>query len=458
MKSISLRLKLFATSVATIIVALALAGYFISSLFAAHVENNLKADLTDQFNRLAAQLDPTSETPTLRSPLANPSFNIPHGGYYWQITDPVTNTRARSRSMWDEQFDLQNLSVLDGRPHTIRIIDPEGTQAIALVQRLQFELPDNAGSRAFDIIVARDLVHFDIAMAKFRQDLFLSLAILAIILFIAAWIQISLGLAPFRAIRDNINAIRTGAAKRMDENHPPEVMPLINEMNEMLDNQEKSMTFARSRASNLAHSLKTHLSVLQSESEDLRAANLEKHADSIEKIGQDMHAIIDHQLRLSRLKTRSPADFFSTPLKDSVNRIVNALQRTPDGRQREFNIDIDPSIQVDMDNSDLIELLGIVLENATKWARTTVSISARRQEGENRPRILLQIHDDGPGLTAPQMARLGERGIRLDEQGTGTGIGLSIAREIMEKNHGTLEFSRAPTGGLQLDITLLSAR
>ncbi len=449
MTSVSLRLKLFATSAATILLALMLAGIAISALFSDHVKRNLTNDLHDQFSRLVAQLDPTIEIPTLKSPMANPSFSIPYGGYYWQITDPASGLQSRSRSMWDAVFELPDLNVLDGRAHTIELIDPEGTPAIAWVQRLQFDL-EGGGARTLDVIVAQDLVHFDIAIAKFRNDLFVFLAILALALFITAWIQISLGLSPFKSIRAEINAIRTGEANRMDKKHPPEVMPIVHEMNKMLKNQEQSITFARTRASNLAHSLKTHLSVMQSESESLRISGQIEHADSIEKLGQDMHSIIDHQLRLSRLKTRTSADFLSTPLRSSVQKVVNALQRTPKGNKLSWHVDIDAHIHVDIDSSDLIELLGILLENATNWAKANVSIFATKQDQT----ITLNISDDGPGLTSVQTEQLGKRGSRLDQQGTGTGIGLSIAKEIVAMNKGKISFNTKEGAGLQVKVTL----
>ncbi|VAW25188.1 hypothetical protein MNBD_ALPHA11-906 [hydrothermal vent metagenome] len=449
MTSVSLRLKLFATSAATILLALLLAGIAISSLFSDHVKRNLTNDLHDQFIRLVAQLDPTIEIPTLKSPMANPSFSIPYGGYYWQITDPASGLQSRSRSMWDAIFELPDLNVLDGRAHTIELIDPEGTPAIAWVQRLQFDL-EGGGARTLDVIVAQDLVHFDIAIAKFRNDLFVFLAILALALFISAWIQISLGLYPFKSIRSEINAIRTGEANRMDKKHPPEVMPIVHEMNKMLKNQEQSITFARTRASNLAHSLKTHLSVMQSESESLRSSGQIEHADAIEKLGQDMHSIIDHQLRLSRLKTRTSADFLSTPLRSSVQKVINALQRTPKGNELSWHIDIDTHIHVDIDSSDLIELLGILLENATNWAKANVNIFATKQDQT----ITLNISDDGPGLTSAQTEQLGKRGVRLDQQGTGTGIGLSIAKEIVAMNKGKISFNTKEGTGLQVKVTL----
>ena len=430
-----------------------MAGFAISSLFADHVENNLKSDLSDQFSRLVALIDPQTEELVLKSTMTNPSFSIPHGGYYWQITDPVSNQRTRSRSMWDEEFNVDDLSLFDGREHIIRIIDPEGTQAIAIIHRLLFDLPDG-NSRTIDIIVARDLVHLDIAIAKFRFDLLLSLLLLAGALSIAAWIQISLGLAPFKALKKDINSIRTGQTKRMSDSHPPEVVPLVEEMNQMLENQDNSINAARDRASNLAHSLKTHLSVLQTESENIRETGQKESADTIEKLGQDMHAIIDHQLRLSRLKTRTASDYFSTPLSSSVARLVNAVERTPDGQRHNWSVEIDNALQVDIDTSDFYELLGIILENAARWARSQVKINAKISE-EN---ICLIVHDDGPGLTPAQAKHLGKRGVRLDEQGTGSGIGLSIATEIATKNKGYINFLSPQKGGLRVEICLPSVK
>ncbi len=421
----------------------------IASLFATHVRKNLEADLSDQFDRLVVLIDPEIPTPTLVAPLANPSFSTPYGGFYWQITNPETQEKSRSRSMWDEEFTVEDINLFNGRQHTINILDPEGTQAIALIQRLQFKL-ENGDFRTFEIIIAEDLVHFELANDAFRDDLFQSLIVLALVLSLAAWIQISLGLAPLNRIKSEIEKIRNGIAKRMNTDHPPEVMPLVDEVNELLQTQEKSISFARTRAGNLAHALKSHLTVLQSEADLLRQSEREQNAQRIEQLGNEMHDIIDHQLRLSRLRTRSSGDHFATPLKHSIDKITATINKTPQASTKTVNVQVPDDIFLNIDAPDLFELIGILLENAMQWAKSTVEISVE----STRDNTTLTIRDDGPGLSQSQLKKIGQRGLRLDEKETGTGIGLSIANEIVTKNRGTIHFSSGPQEGLCVQITL----
>ncbi len=445
----SLRLRLFAASATSIIIALVIAGFVISSLFASHIESSLKSNLSNQFDRLIAQIDPEIDIPTLKAPLADPRFQVPYGDIYWQITNVKTNARSRSRSMWDQEFNLEDKTLFDRKLNIANIIDPEGTLAIAFIQRLQFEKKDGS-FRELDIILAEDLNNFYKATKEFRFDLLRALAILAVALSLAAWVQITLGLAPLSKIKQDISAIRTGSKNRMNDNHPPEVMPLINEVNELLDTQDKSISFARTRASNLAHGLKTALTVLNSEIENIRKSGNQQSAEIIAQNTNDMSAIIDHQLRLSRLKTRSKADHFATPLLKNLNRVVNTLKKTPRGAEIGWHIDISGKIEVNLDEPDLLELIGIIIENATQWANSNIYINANTAQKH----INLIIEDDGKGLSEKQLNLLGKRGLRLDSKGSGTGIGISIANEIVIMNSGELNFAKSSKGGLRVLIQI----
>ncbi len=449
MKQFPLRLRLFAASIISIAIALLIAGFSIATLFSNHVETTTTKDLIAQFDRIVTLIDPKSSPPALRAPLADPAFSKPYGGLYWQISDPKTGQKARSRSMWDEEFNLEDDSLLDGKLHITRLIDPEGTPAIAIVQRLSFEL-DDGSSRILDVIMAEDLNALYEANAKFRGDLAQSLILLALALSVAAWVQITLGLLPLSKIKTQVSAIKSGNKKRLDKDHPKEVMPLINEVNELLDTQEKYINYARERASNLAHGLKTLLSIMSSEANNIREKGNEESAKLIEQTGNDMQAIIDHQLRLSRLKTRSSSVNYKTPLLENINKIIQTISRSPKAEKIKWHTNIDAGLELNIDRADLLELLGIILENGAKWAKENIYITAK----ENKNNIIIIIEDDGKGVAQKQLKLLGKRGIRLDSKGSGTGIGLSIASEIVSMNLGELSFEKSGRGGLKLVIKL----
>jgi signal transduction histidine kinase len=453
MRPPALRLRLLATSAASILVALLLAGVVISALFARHVERDLRAGLGDEMNRIIALLDADAPELAMRQPMSDPRYSTPYGGIYWQVTDETSGATLRSRSVWDKTLVLTEPLPADGGLLETEIVDPEGTPALALARRLDFEL-DAGGTRALTIIAAEDRADLDQAITGFGFELFRALTILAVALFAASWVQIAVGLSPLSLIRRGVNAIRAGRAKALEGRFPVEVLPLVNEVNELLDAQERSISFARARAADLAHGLKTQLTVLNAEAADVRAKGNAEAADAIEQLTADMAETIDHQLRLARLRHRSRSEHYATALSPVVNKVAAALQRTPKGQAINWDVALPEGLAIDLDPSDLTELIGIVCDNAGKWGKARVVIAALGTQDWVR----LTIDDDGEGLPDVAMAALGERGKRLDESRPGSGLGLSIAREIVTLNRGKLGFERSPLGGLRANIDLPPGR
>ena len=189
--------------------------------------------------------------------------------------------------------------------------------------------------------------------------------------------------------------------------------------------------------------------VLNFEAQTLREAGNETSALAIEQLTQDLAGMIDHQLALARLRHRSRIDGQRTPLLPQVLRVVDVLKRTRLGDKLTWTVEVGADVVLDIDPSDLTELLGILLENAMKWAATTVRVTTTGGQP-----ISVLVEDDGPGLTADEIGKLGRRGQRLDERRSGTGIGISIANEIVSLNSGWLKFQRAEIGGLSAEVQI----
>ena len=448
----ALRLRLLVGSTLSISLALVIAGFALATLFSDHVERSLVDDLNAQLNRLVALIDTDRTAPTLTQSMPDPRYEQPLSGLYWQIRDTSSGATATSRSLWDAVISPSKPLPADGSPLVERIPDPDGSAAIATARRLVFDAP-NGGTRTLEVVVAETTRTLDAANAAFRDDLSRDLAILGAALVLAAWVQVTLGLAPLSAIRKGVSAVRSGESKRLAGSFPVEVLPLVNEVNALLDTQETSIAFARARASDLAHGLKTNLTVLNVEAQELRKAGNEKSAIAIEELTQDLARTIDHQLALSRLRHRSRGEVYQTPLRPQIVRVIDTLNRTPLGSALDWSVDVSDDVGVDIDPPDLTELLGVLLENATKWARRRIEVAVVAENGGT-----LTIEDDGPGLTPEQITRLDSRGRRLDEQKSGTGIGISIAREIVTLNAGALAFDRSIMGGLAVRIRLPGMR
>lgn len=448
----SLRLRLLLLAAASLIVVLIVAGFAFASTFAGHTQRVLEARLLAELNRVVALVDAAADQPGLRRPMPDARYETPAGGIYWQIRDPATGVTSRSRSLWDVVLAPTPLPT-GGDTATVSSTGPDGQRVLVVGQSLAFERQSTT-DRQLEVMVAEDLADVDAANAAFQSDLIRSLAILALILMATSWATIELGLAPLARIKQGIARVRFGGAKSLSGAYPSEVMPLINEVNELLETQERSIEFSRERAADLAHGLKTSLTLLNGEAFELERAGNMASARRIEQLTGSMTATVDHQLRLSRLRHRVRGDGQSTPLAEAVRKVVAAVKATPAGRQLEWEALVEDDPKVAVDAMDLSELLGIVLENAAEWARSKVAVDARL-EGE---RVRLLIMDDGPGLDDAALATIGKRGKRLDEQRPGTGLGLAIAREIVSLNGGTIAFSRAGAGGLAVAIELPFAR
>lgn len=449
MKFASLRLRQLALAAASLVLVLVVAGYAFAAIFADHTQRSLASRLTAELDRLVAVTDATLALPELTTPLPDARYDTPAGGIYWQLLDPATTERVRSRSLWDTTLAA---SATGDEVITERTAGPAGQTVLVVSQTLTFEGP-NGTERPLQLAVAENLADVEAANAAFRSDLIRALTIIALALLGTYWLTVEIGLAPLKRIKRDVGRVRSGEAHTLEGPYPTEVVPLVTEVNDLLALQEQSIEFARERAADLAHGLKTSLTLMNGEAFELQRTGQAEAAGRIEQLTERMTETIDHQLKLSRLRHRVRSDRHVTPLAEVAGKVVAAVRATPKGRELAWKTEIPAGLVARLDAMDLSELLGVVLENAAEYASHAVHLSAR-QDGE---RAVIAIVDDGPGLDEAAIARLGERGRRLDEARPGSGLGLAIAREIVTLNGGTLSFARAPEGGLAVTIEIGAA-
>ena len=323
--------------------------------------------------------------------------------------------------------------------------------------------------------VALDRRELAQARRDFAADVAPYLVLLGVVLVLAAWFQVRIGLAPLDAVRLGVRAIRSGAAQRLPTDFPDEVLPLAEEVNSLLDAQERAIERARAWTADLAHGLKTPLVVLAADAQRLRGAGQSALADDLDDLAQSMRRRVDRELIRARVRARvgnragartdrgvgvppnpvgraaSAADA-GADLPDTLRRVIRALERTPNGARLQWDLDTPERLRVAILPEDLLELLGNVLENAANWAQRLVKI----QVGAGDP-VLVQIEDDGPGVPADRLERLGQRGLRLDERSQGNGLGLAIAQDICDAYGNDLAFSPADLGGLAVTLHLRQA-
>jgi len=443
----SLRLRLLAGAALWIAAALILAGLAIVYLFVDNIEANARLGLRASLSRVVALLDPASSPPALEGALPDPRYDSPDSGIYWQIENLATHELGRSRSLFD--FTLAPPQALvDGRENFVTLGGPDGQSLLALIRTVRFD-----DEHSYRVILAENRAPLNESIARFGLQLTLALIIVGLVLAAAALLQVRLGLGPLDALRAGIEAVRKGRRDRLPTDYPAEVQGLVSEVNELLAAQEQSVRFAQERASDLAHGLKTPLAVLGTIAADLRNSGNDASAGNLDVLASEMAERIDYQLRLSRLRLRPRTHEFSANLEDAVSRTLAVIRRTPEGEHLTIETHLEPFL-VDIEPRDLIELVGALTENAAKWARSRVDVEAKREDGT----ALLRIADDGPGLSAEDITRIGQRGQRLDETSKGSGLGVAIAHEIAALNGGSIQFGRASIGGLEVLVSLPLAR
>lgn len=450
MRQGSLRLRLLAAGAASILVALAIAGFGLLLLFERHVERRMAAELGSHLNQLVSSLARAADgTLDIGVPPAEPRFLQPLSGLFWQIADEGTNTVLRSRSLWDATLPLPPDVPTAGELHQHTIPGPGGVTLMAVERRIA--TPASLGSGTIRAVVAVDHAEVHAAGLAFASDLVPSLALLAAVLIAAAWIQVSVGLRPLDAIRRRLAQVRSGKAGRLGTAFPDEVRPLVAEVDHLLDEQEKAIARARARAADLAHGLKTPLTVLSADAEELRARGDTRLADEIETVTAGMRRHVERELVRARTGMRARTGLVQ-PVRPVIEQVVKVLRRTPQGQRLSWEIEGTDGLTMRMDAQDLAEILGNLAENAAAWAAGTVRIVGRR----DRDAVILQIEDDGPGVPEEQIDTVLARGGRLDETRPGTGLGLAIVGDLVEAYGGSFALQRSPLGGLLAKVRLPS--
>lgn len=456
----SLRWRLLGLTLVAVALALIGAGLLISSLFRTHVTAQFDTQLLRQLDQLTAALEPDAQQrPQLKAPLSDPRWHTPYSGLYWQIealapagATPSPGPLLRSRSLWDSELALPPDDLGRGELHHHQIPGPDGQGLLALERRVQFVSADPAAP-GWRLTVAADMAELESAVASFSRQLALSLSVLGIALLLAAWAQVSLGLLPLRKLQAAVLSIRQGREQRLSGAFPAEVDPLVQDFNHVLDQNDQVVKRARQMAGNLAHAIKTPLAVLGNLAADQTTDRGAWAGQLREQVASIRHQV-DWHLGRARAAGAGIAGLRTdvAPVVDGLVRVMRKVHAQREGRP-ELLITVAPlpeNLQFAGESQDLQEMLGNLLDNACKWARSRVLLVASHAEGQLR----ISIEDDGPGLSEAERSRVFERGVRADERTPGTGLGLDIARELASLYQGEVRLGVSALGGLQAELTL----
>lgn len=444
MTRLSLRLRLAIAGAGATALALGLAGVGLVALFGTHVERRALAELSVHLDQVIAGLERRGDALVLATPPADPRFSRPYGGLYWQIEAGATDLRARS--LWDYALPLPEDTPQDGAPHVHQVPGPQGGPVLVLERRVS--LPDSLGGGAARAAVAMEAADLVQARRDFARDMTPYLALLALVLVAAGWAQLVVGLRPLRRLGARLSDLRRGDSARMGTDWPGEVQPLAAGMDALLAEREADIERARARAGDLAHGLKTPLQALMGETARLRDAGHGTAADAIESVADAMQRHVTREL--ARTRSAARARHARADVGQVVERVISVLRRTPEGGRLDWQVSGARGLMAMIDESDLAEALGALAENAAHHAvmRVTVLVS-KSDDG----RVHLELADDGPGIPEARLVDLMRRGARLDESGPGEGLGLAIARDIVEGAGGCLRLENGARG-LRVTVVL----
>ena len=440
--------------VATIWISILLfaGGFALDRVLTGSLVRNFDSQLEYVVNAMiaASEIGPEGEVRFNRPP-ADQRFIETYSGLYFQITDvPANHCRQQvesplcypSRSLWDRRLRIDD-SYFHVRPHFYTSKEFEG-EPLRIVER-DVILPGSATRWRFQVAQSRE--GLDAQIRELRNTLIWSFAVLGLGLVVLAALQTFYGLWPLRRVRKEVVAIRSGTKTRVPEAFPDEIQPLTEEINQLLAHSEAQAEEARRHAGNLAHALKTPLTVITNSA----TAQDPDLADTVCREATTMRRQVDHHLARARAIGRRA----SAQARARVWTSLEAVQRAVDRMYEEVTVDIagDKAADARVERQDLDEMLGNLVENAAKYGHGRVFVTVEQNHDKM---IDIVVEDDGPGIPQAQRSELFTRGKRLDTTGKpGTGLGLAIVRDVAEIYGGTVTLEESEDlGGLLARLSL----
>ena len=417
-------------------------GSSIVLIFQRHLEKRVHLELEKQITQLLASVEVVEGGKiVLSQQLADPRFSLPLSGLYWQI-DFDGKSQARSLSLGDQKLLVPTPPTDVSESHVHELAGPDGQNLYSLEQAVYLE--SQGKELLYVVTVGLERGEINDTVLSMTWDVVPALSVLGFVMLLGTWLQITLGLRPLSMIEKALHGIRDGSKGRLDEEVAVEVKPLVNELNALLAANEQRNRLERQRAADLAHGLRTPLTILGSISRKIIAGGMKIEAEKLNIQTEHMRQQVEREL------ARALSSIEEIPLWIDVNTDVNRLVKVVAmaATEPDFNWmnEVPEALQWRITRNDFNELLGSILENAQKWGVKKACV--RWQDDA------LIIEDDGPGVPPESHDRLTVRGFTTGEGNTSSGLGLSIAQQLADKNDFTLTFARAALGGLAVQLKL----
>lgn len=455
MRANSLALRLFLTASFWIVVILLVTGLVLSSLYRQAVERAFDHRLDSYLRTLVADLASPEDNDRFPQSLGEPLFSLPLSGWYWQVTrlDTQKPEVRSSRSLWDgnlPRIEASEGTVMRGGTRVGYVPGPEAQK----LRQIERTIDLGADGRYF-LAVAGDAFEIDDEVASFNTALITTFAILGVVLLLTTMFQVRFGLAPLKRISEGLAAIRAGTAERLEGKFPVEIEPLARETNALIESNREIVERARTHVGNLAHALKTPLSVMLNEAaarpDDPLASKVREQVDV-------MRDQVARHLERARLAARTAVMGSITDVVPVIQSIARTMEKTYHAKNLAIALELPAEARFRGERADLEEMVGNLVDNACKWASSRVCIEVELERAApDRNAVRIVVDDDGPGLTPAERAQVARRGKRLDESKPGSGLGLSIVVETASLYGGNLHLGSSPIGGLRAELTLPAA-
>src|ERR1700692_1708308 len=450
MRASSLATRLFLSAAAWVVVIVLITGIVLWSVYRAATERAFDRRLNLYLRTLIAEVATPDEPPDRQfQSLGEPLFDLPLSGWYWQIirTDTEKAETRASRSLWDKNLPKREDRGAEWPAAGVRLgyVDgPEG-QGLRMVER-----PVDLGADGkFLVSVAGDASEIFDETRSFDYYLGGTFTALSIVLVLTTIFQVRFGLAPLKRISESIADIRSGRAERLQGEFPVEIAPLARETTALIDANREIVERARTHVGNLAHAIKTPLSVIVNEAS---AHAADAFAIKVLEQADVMRDQVAHHLERARIAARLTIIGTVTEVAPAIEALRRTMEKIHRGR--DIAIDVGAAIRAKFrgERQDLEEMAGNLVDNACKWAASQVFIEVLVEppvEPGAGPMLRIIVDDDGRGLSADERAQVSRRGQRLDESKPGSGLGLSIVIDLAALYGGNLSLGNAPIGGLR---------
>ncbi|MEM9999571.1 MAG: sensor histidine kinase [Pseudomonadota bacterium] len=437
------------TSIFTII-AIAMLAWFLIAQFRANALSALASVQQAHLFNLLAEVDVNQDRQLIGRPrLGDTRFEQAESGWYWQasIIDRPGSRALKSDSLGTAQIARLPLDAVpfDSTFQRVYIV-PDNNGILLRVVETEFEIGD--ASTAIRLQTSANFSQFEAGIQSLRRNIIGVLSAFGIGLLLLNAVLIRIGLSPLVTARDQLIDVQGGKKARLDGEFPAEIAPLADEINTLIDNNKRVVERARTQVGNLAHALKTPIAVLRNEAEGKSVSS-----KLVSEQADEMTLYVQNYLKRAQIAAQSGGAVFRSDAVAVTEKLVRVMQKLNPEKQVDLHRDDDAPITFAGEQSDLEEILGNLLENATKWSAKQVRCSLAVSEA-HKDRFILDIEDDGPGIPAENRDIALKRGKRLDEAVPGTGLGLSIVADTVAAYKGDLTLLASDLGGLHVRIEL----